>query len=536
MVIHEHVKGTIVIPIYDDNGDFANRTADIDFTEEDIIKGSCTITARACDDNTFSLGGVRSAELSIKLRLDGEEVNAYNLYGAKITLFSCYKQNPTASDWVFRGFYWVTSVSHVKNIYTLRASDAVIWLDSGSYVGNGTSVKETNAKTAIDKELIGKHRTLNDNLEKILELSNKELKEMSIDEIGLYKLEESLLEPQNLTGIFRNNSPRYPENDDIRLYGILDQNDGYFNSQSPSEYAKALAELYAGFITGRNCTENTEKELEQPRIQIIPFGYFNESQGYGALSIKYSEIECDSLNIAGYKLYFQNTYVRTFDETTWSSYSAPQKYGGNVTIDITDNTFLNGRHHGLQIYDRDHKTNLCNDPACNVFEVSNVLGEYVGTLKARPFSLKCHKVFQDWKEYPKLGMQIKIEDKDGKIKDSIITKAIWKFRGGWELGCTGSDNRVLSQAAKKSLASHASNTGKTYTNTVASRLDNHVKAAQTKANDAASAAKDAATAANDAATAASKNLSDIQNLENNKVDNTEFENAINALWDEINKL
>ena len=288
MVIHEHVKGTIVIPIYDDNGDFANRTADIDFTEEDIIKDSCTITARACDDNTFSLGGVRSAELSIKLRLDGEGVNAYNLYGAKITLFSCYKQNPTASDWVFRGFYWVTSVSHVKNIYTLRASDAVIWLDSGSYVGNGTSVKETNAKTAIDKELIGKHRTLNDNLEKILELSNKELKEMSIDEIGLYKLEESLLEPQNLTGIFRNNSPRYPENDDIRLYGILDQNDGYFNSQSPSEYAKALAELYAGFITGRNCTENTEKELEQPRIQIIPFGYFNESQGYGALSIKYS--------------------------------------------------------------------------------------------------------------------------------------------------------------------------------------------------------------------------------------------------------
>ena len=77
MVIHEHVKGTIVIPIYDDSGEFADRTADINFTEDDIIKDSCTITARACDDNTFSLGGVRSAELSIKLRLDGEGVNAY---------------------------------------------------------------------------------------------------------------------------------------------------------------------------------------------------------------------------------------------------------------------------------------------------------------------------------------------------------------------------------------------------------------------------------------------------------------------------
>lgn len=516
MVIYEHVKGTIVIPIYDDNGEFANRTADINFTEDDIIKDSCIITARACDDNTFSLGGVRSAELSIKLRLDGEGVNAYNLYGAKITLYSCYKQSPTASDWVFRGFYWVTSVSHAKNIYTLRASDAVVWLDSGSYVGDGTEVKEVNAKTAIDKAMIGFHRKLNDNLKTILNLSNEELKKMEIDEIGLYELEESLLEPQNLTGIFRNNSPRYPENDDIRLFGILDQNDGYFNSQSPSEYAKALAELYAGFITGRNCTENTEKELEQPQIQIIPFGYFNEAQGYGTVSIKYSEIERDSLDIAGYKLYFQNTYVRTFDETTWSSYSSPKKYGGNITLDITNNPFLDGRHHGLQIYDRDHKTQLCNDPACNVFEITNVIGEYVGTLDVRPFNVKCHKAFQNWKEYPKLGMQIEIEDADGKIKKSIITKTIWKFRSGWELGCAGSDSRVLSQAAKKSLASHTGNTSKTYTSTVASRLDNRVKTAQATASDAASAA--------------SKNFTHIQNLEDAKVDQTEYDAAIADIW------
>ena len=208
-------------------------------------------------------------------------------------------------------------------------------------------------------------------------------------------------------------------------------------------------------------------------------------------------------------MYFQNTYVRTFDETTWSSYSAPQKYGGNITLDITGNTFLDGRHHGMLIYDRDHKTNLCGNPIHNVFEVSNPIGEHVGKLKIRPFSLKCHKVFQNWKEYPKLGMQIKIEDKDGKIKDSIITKAIWKFRGGWELGCTGSDSRVLSQAAKKSLASHTGNTSKTYTNTVASRLDNHVKAAQAAANDAATAAKDA----NDSANSAHTSIGDTDSRE-----------------------
>ena len=140
-----------------------------------------------------------------------------------------------------------------------------------------------------------------------------------------------------------------------------------------------------------------------------------------------------------------------------------------------------------------------------------------------------------WKEYPKLGMQIKIEDKDSKIKDSIITKAIWKFRGGWELGCTGSDSRVLSQAAKKSLASHTGNTSKTYTNTVASRLDNHVKAAQTTANNAASAAKSAETAANSAASAASTNLGHIQNLENDKVSQTEYNAEIAAIWAAIGR-
>ena len=35
---------------------------------------------------------------------------------------------------------------------------------------------------------------------------------------------------------------------------------------------------------------------------------------------------------------------------------------------------------------------------------------------------------------------------------------------------------------------------------------------------------------------ADKNVSDIQNLEDNKVENEEFKNAINALWDAINNL
>lgn len=474
MVIHEHVKGTIVIPIYDDNGEYANRTADINFTEDDIIKNSCTITARACDDNTFSLGGVRSAELSIKLRLDGDGVNAYNMYGAKITLYSCYKQSPAASDWVFRGFYWVTSVTHVKNIYTLRASDVLVWLDENSYADGSQNEKDDSGKTALDKKLVNVHRTLNDSVNEILGVINSTLSETENETITLHQLDESMKSPHDLVGIFRNNSPENPPPDEfpLRLWGVLDENDGYFNSRSASDYIADIAELYAGFATEYSCLDFTP---DNSQLQIIPFGYQNESAGYGTVSIQYNEIERDSLDIAGYRLYFQKTSMKTFDGTTWGMWAAPKKYGGNVIIDLTSNSFLDGRHHGMVRYDEDNNTKYQDQASGNVFEIMGEIGRHVGALNVRPFKLKCHKAFDNWKEYPKLGMQIEVEDANGKIKKSIITKAIWKFRGGWELGCTGSDNRVLSQAAKKSLASHESGNVKMYANYVASELNKHTK-------------------------------------------------------------
>ena len=508
MAIYEHVKGTIVIPIYDDDGNFANRTADIDFTEDDIIKDSCTITARACDDNTFSLGGVRSAELSIKLRLDGEGVNAYNLYGAKITLYSCYKQSPTASDWVFRGFYWVTSVSHVKNIYTLRASDVLVWLDANNYA-SGSDVNQTNSdgKTAIDNVLINVHWSLNHSALHILDVVNTELEQLGIDKIDLHWLPETPSgDMSNLTGIFRNCSPKLPAGEAIREWGVLDENDGYFNSRAASDYISDIAELYSGFATECSCLDFTP---DKPQLQFIPFGYQNEAQGYGTVSIKYNEIERDSFDIAGYQLYFQQVYFKAFNNIWWRQYSAIKKYCGNTIVDITGNTFLDGRYHGMIRYDQDHNTNHCGNDAENNFEIIEPIKQHLNSINVRPFKLKCHKAFCGWKEYPKLGMQIEIEDSDGKVKKSIITKAIWKFRGGWELGCTGSDSRVLSQAAKKSLASHESGNVKMYANYVASRLNGHVKTAQAAANDAATAAK----GANDSAKSAHTSIGDTDSRE-----------------------
>lgn len=517
MVIYEHVKGTIVIPIYDDNGEFANRTADINFTEDDIIKDSCTITARACDDNTFSLGGVRPAELSIKLRLDGEGVNAYNLYGAKITLYSCYKQNPTASDWVFRGFYWVTSVSHVKNIYTLRASGVLVWLDANNYSSDrNTTSKNTDGKTEIDSVLINTHYSLNNSANHILGVINKELEQLGIDTIKFWLMPETQsTTPHNLVGIFRNDSPEFPAGEEMREWGVLDENDGYFNSRAASDYIADIAELYAGFATERTCLNATPST---PELQIIPFGYQNQSAGYGTVSIKYSEIERDSLDIAGYQLYFQQVYFNAFDNTRWKWYSTAKKYGGNVIVDITGNSFLDGRNHGMIRYDQDNNTNHCSNDTENNFEIMSTIKNHLNTLTVRPFKLKCHKMFENWKEYPKLGMQIEIEDADGKVKKSIITKAIWKFRGGWELGCTGSDNRVLSQAAKKSLASHASGNVKMYANYVASRLNGRV-------NDVKEAAKSAWDYADTA-----------QDNANSRVLQATYDSDIADIWDRINSL
>lgn len=523
MVIHEHVKGTIVIPIYDDDGEFANRTADIDFTEDDIIKDSCTITARACDDNTFSLGGVRSAELSIKLRLDGEGVNAYNLYGAKITLYSCYKQNPTTSDWVFRGFYWVTSATHIKNIYTLRASDVLVWLDANNYA-SGSGVNQTNSdgKTAIDNVLINVHWSLNHSALHILSVINTELEQLGIDKIDLHWLPETPSQNMsNLTGIFRNCSPKLPAGKSIREWGVLDENDGYFNSRSASDYIADIAELYAGFATEYSCLDFTP---DKPQLQFVPFGYQNEAQGYGTVSIKYNEIERDSLDIAGYQLYFQQVYFKAFNNIWWRLYSAAKKYGGNVVIDITGNTFLDGRYHGMMRYDNDNHTDFCGDDNSNIFEILTPIKEHLNHIAIRPFKLKCHKAFGGWKEYPKLGMQIEIEDETGKKQKSVITKAVWKFRGGWELGCSGSDSRVLSQAAKKSLASNESGNVKMYANYVASRLNGNIKTLNTSLDSTNNYLKN--TVVDEY----------IQDLENDKVNQTDYDAAIAEIWDRINSL
>lgn len=469
MLIEEHLIGTIYIPINkgsDDNPNF--EIIEYHFTEDDIIHGSCSITSRCCDDQTFSIGGVRPAELALKLRLELPDVNAYTLYGAKIRLYSAYHTAPVPDDkWLLRGEFWVTSVKRTKTVYSLRASDAIIWLDSGSYAATGYNQTTSEVDNPIYKICSSYIRSINSNLKDgIFSYVNNQLKDYETDEV-LYG---------ERTDITNN----IPDNYGFVLLPV--DVSGAAGSRSPRDYASYLTQLAAGCMQVLVSPDAPDKA----KIFVTPFGYTPAGDDAFAHSwvnpveIRYEEIELDSCDIADYELYIHMTHTKTYDGTGWSSGGVSHKYGGNIVIDLSGNAFLDGRrYHGGDPLgggeDGIKKT---------VFPVLNNIGAQLSNIKKRPFSLKCHHAFKSLEEMPKLGQRIKIEEKPGIWKESFITKMIWHFRGGWEFGSAGSDSRVLSQASKRSLASHAEDNAKTYANIIANNAGNGIAEAKQAADEA----------------------------------------------------
>lgn len=456
MLIEEHLKGTIYIPINkgsDDNPDF--EIINHDFTEDDIIHGSCSITSRCCDDQTFSIGGVRPAELALKLRLELPDVNAYTLYGAKIRLYSAYHTAPVPDDkWLLRGEFWVTSVKRTKTVYSLRASDAIIWLDSGSYATNYAAESKVE-NNPIYQVCVSLGRSINGNLEDgIFSYVNETLKEMSSEEIK-YKLYDDIT------------------NGDNGAFALLPVDvSGAAGSCSPRDYAAHLTQLAAGCMQVLADPDSPD----EAKIFVTPYGYEPQkgSEKFKAswkntIEIQYDDIELDSCDIADYELYIHMVYTKTYDETGWSCGGTAHKYSGNIVVDLSGNPFLDGRWYNWGI------TNGVDEL---IFSVMSNIGTQLSQVHKRPFSLKCHHAFKSLEEMPKLGQKIKIEEKPGEWKESFITKMIWHFRGGWEFGSAGSDSRVLSQASKRSLASHAEDNAKTYANisanTAASNVNSRV--------------------------------------------------------------
>ncbi len=467
MVIYESVKGILIMPVKKYNSSW--ETLRYSFDEKDIISNSCSITASCCENQTFSAGGVRPAELSLKLRITAQEVNTFSLYGSKIILWSKCSSIPNdlQASWMLRGEFWVTSASRQKDIYSIKASDAIVWLDNGAYeTSAGEQTKADFNKmyemagsifasaSYICNEIIGKF--VND----IMALTDS-------GKIFFGTRDDILNE--------------FPEN---KAYVLLPKDiTGGYGCKTPRDLMSFLAQIAGGCVQMIPSTQYSSDDIAEdiaPVMFITPLGYkptrditeydrFFKSLWEHPIKIPYETIKSDGCEIADYDLHVQCTYIKTHDETGWSCASDLAPHAGNVVFDLSDNLFVTGRYY--------HDMN-----ACSPFQVINPLYGHFARIEKRPFRLNCCPLFKELSQLPKLGQEIEIEESPGVWKKSIITKMKWTFRGGWELSCGGADTRVLSQAAKRSLASHAEEKCRAYANIVSKTAGNSAAAAMEQAN------------------------------------------------------
>lgn len=513
MVIYEHVKGILSVPCYLDNGDYAEYTTDISFTDSDMIRDSCSIKTSACDSSTFSLGGVRPAELSIQLHLEQDGINAYNLYGAKIILYSCYRKEPVPSDWIFRGMFWVTSVSRKKTLYTLRASDALVWLNNNSI--SSASGKVDDDESEVSKKLREKLEgyegeaggggvyPLHEIITDVVTWTNDILQNMIAEKPLVYEHIDSI----------PNDNPKLGNSySGYTLMRKSEEGESRNTRYSAIDYISALAKPACSFVCMRNDQYRIQNNTLQVPFSLVPFGFFKDK-----IRVPFSAIARDSCDVASYNIYIQKVYFKTYDDTGWTNARAYKPMLGNVEIDLSSNCFFDGRRMETVLNYQEDFPDTSDKNECQVVDAA---ADYLyNNVLLKPFQATCYLKFDDMEHLPKLGQRIEIEYQPGKWAESTITNMTWKFRGGWEFSCTGKDTRVLAQAAKRSLAFNSENASKRHADIVA-----------------ASAKKIALAKANEAWDYADQNVLDIQNLENNKVEQTDYDNEIAAIWNAINNL
>lgn len=482
MVIYEHVKGILSVPCYLDNGDYAEYTTDIAFTDSDIIRNSCSIKSSACDSSTFSLGSVRPAELSIQLHLEQDGINAYNLYGAKIILYSCYQKEPKPSDWIFRGMFWVTSVSRKKTLYTLRASDALVWLNNNS-ISSGSG-KVDDDESEVSKKLRDKLEgyegesggggvyPLHDIVTDIVTWTNDILQNM---------IAEKPLAYEHINSIPNDNPKLGNSYSGYTLMRKSEEGESRNTRYSAIDYISALAKPACSFVCMRN--DQYQNNDSQVPFSLVPFGFFKDK-----IRVPFSSIARDSCDVASYNIYIQKVYFKTYDDTGWTNAREYKPMLGNAEIDLSSNCFFDGRRMETVLnYQEDFPDT--NDK--NEYPIVEAAANYLfHNVLLKPFQLKCYLKFDDMEHFPKLGQRIEIEYQPGKWVESTITNMTWKFRGGWEFSCTGKDTRVLAQAAKRSLAFNAENASKRHADIAAAKAKEVALKAANDANDNASSAHD----------------------------------------------
>ena len=480
MVIYEHVKGILSVPCYLDNGDYAEYTTDIAFTDSDIIRNSCSIKSSACDSSTFSLGSVRPAELSIQLHLEQDGINAYNLYGAKIILYSCYQKEPKPSDWIFRGMFWVTSVSRKKTLYTLRASDALVWLNNNS-ISSGSG-KVDDDESEVSKKLRDKLEgyegesggggvyPLHDIVTDIVTWTNDILQNM---------IAEKPLAYEHINSIPNDNPKLGNSYSGYTLMRKSEEGESRNTRYSAIDYISALAKPACSFVCMRN--DQYQNNDSQVPFSLVPFGFFKDK-----IRVPFSSIARDSCDVASYNIYIQKVYFKTYDDTGWTNAREYKPMLGNAEIDLSSNCFFDGRRMETVLNYQEDFPDTSDKNECQIVDTA---ADYLfHNVLLKPFQLKCYLKFDDMEHFPKLGQRIEIEYQPGKWAESTITNMTWKFRGGWEFSCTGKDTRVLAQAAKRSLAFNAENASKRHADIAAAKAKEVALKAANDANDNANSA------------------------------------------------
>lgn len=413
---------------------FADSTNIYEINEDDIIDEDVSITSQCCDDNTFSLGGVYSSQLTMTFRASNFETNIYDIRGAKITVYTKYDME---TKFILRGTFWVTSANRQKDIFNISASDSLIWLDNIP-----TTERIADALTLHLETYLA---TLTYQARRIILGTNAMLLGMpcsTADDIGN---SIKYLENDSSNLIFDYEYPKIFINNTIRGRGFRHfHKDGMSVETSPREHIGFLAQIYGGFAYSK-ANGN------------ISFGKFFRN-GFDdtdvAFDINKNTIEIDTLDVSDRAIKIspvKQIYNNGYSQWHYYTSMSPNELYSNIILD--NNPYLDGYY----VENESIASTDCEVITQTLFRILNGGLVTIGNDYAveeniecityiRPFSLKCHTQHRFF-----LGEHVLIPS-DKSSYESVLTKIVWTFRGGYELSCTGGDTRMLSESYKNSQA------------------------------------------------------------------------------------
>lgn len=422
MYIDEQVKGRIIF----------NDGTEYPFTSNDIIDDDISILQQATADNSFSIGGVYSSTLNMTIRIINEDANSFNIIGSKIILYSKYGSE---QDFVLRGVFWITSADRYKDIYTLSGSDALIWFDNAIY-------DDTNQKglaSILYSQFVKARYTLKQCLDVICSIVNDNLIDRNVGNINA-----------NMSNFVWNDTPPYYSGYVCGYYCVTPECANALETTSARDYLSYIAQLGAGFI-------ECQYDGETPLITIKSF----EDNYTSPTPISLRNCQDNSVELANFNIKCLRGYVEVYSGATgsWKTKSTVN-YQSNCyyTLDLTDNPFVDGNWaYTERDSDGDHNCMALLESLCHIlgdsykFDKGDGKGERDYRIEVRPFKLIYHG-----EDRFHLGQSVAVPyENENRTTKSIITKIEWNFRGGQSLECSGADNRILFDSARRTPSKRA---------------------------------------------------------------------------------